>query len=168
MRPSSRMPPRVTLHLLRRHPEVRALPRPEAFARALARAGANAGEVNLILAGADLVRRLNREFRGKDRDTDVLAFDYREPAGAGPRPTRGTPDAGIWGDVFVSAEAAAAQAGERDIPVREETARLFLHGCLHLLGYRDGTPAQRKRLEAVQEILLPQVLRTGPPRTRRR
>lgn len=203
------MPPRVSLHLLRALPEGEAAP-PSAsvFARALARAGVISGEVNLILTGADEVRRLNRQFGKEDRDTDVLAFDYgsagpssetkRHPSSprkaglasvtgsadearrhpSSPRKTglasvrgsadeaRRISDAGtsretgrrIWGDVYVSAEAAWSQALERGIAPREELARLFLHGCLHLLGYRDGEPRERARMKAVQESLVRKVL----------
>jgi probable rRNA maturation factor len=64
----------------------------------------------------------------------------------------------VHGDVFVSADAARRQAEERGLPPREELARLFLHGCLHLLGWSDATPAERRRMETVQETLLPELL----------
>jgi probable rRNA maturation factor len=142
------MPPTVSIHLLKELPEAEDLPSGDAFARVLARAGASGGEVNLILTGAAQVRRLNREFRGKDLATDVLAFDYGEDRGRGR----------IWGDVFVSAEAARRQARELRLDVLEELARLFLHGCLHLLGHRDTSPGERARMEALQESLLPELL----------
>jgi probable rRNA maturation factor len=138
------MPPKVFLHLPRPLPEARTLPSRRAFGRVLERAGAHTGLVNLILADAAEVRRLNRQFLGRDRPTDVIAFDYME-----------TPQEGsIWGDVFVSAEAALEQAQEREIPVGEELARLFLHGCLHLLGYRDRARSDRTRMRRTQESLL--------------
>lgn len=176
------MLPRVTLHLPRPLPEAGPPLRSRAFARALARAGARGGEVNLILTDAAEVRRLNREFLRKDRDTDVIAFDYTEPERSfeprrnGRHP--GLPESpsapprasavrrSIWGDVYVSEEAALEQARERGIPPREELARLFLHGCLHLLGYRDGTRAERARLETVQESLLAHAL--APARSAKR
>jgi probable rRNA maturation factor len=134
--------------------------------------------VSLILTSAAELRRLNREFLGKDRDTDVITFDYTEPPrdpgarrpgnGLRPRSIRGkggTLQSGsIWGDVYVSAEAAREQARERAIPVREELARLFLHGCLHLLGHRDGTRSERVRMERAQESLLPDLLARPAPR----
>jgi probable rRNA maturation factor len=166
------MPPKVSLHRLTTPPEARRLPGARAFARILARAGAASGEVALVLTDARHVRRLHRRYAGEDRDTDVLAFEYgapvrnggatrerapRAPArrGAAGRHRRG---AAVHGDVFVSADAARRQAEERGLPPREELARLFLHGCLHLLGWRDATPAERRRMEAVQEALLPELL----------
>jgi rRNA maturation RNase YbeY len=166
------MPPKVSLHRLTTPPEARRLPGARAFARILARAGAASGEVALVLTDARHVRRLHREYAGEDRDTDVLAFEYPAPVGNGrarreraPRaPARrrgaGRPGRGaaVHGDVFVSADAARRLAEERGLPPRVELARLFLHGCLHLLGWRDATPADRRRMETVQEALLPELL----------
>lgn len=150
------MPPTVFLHLPP-GPDAAAVPPRTAFARVLARAGARRGEVTLVLVAADELRRLNRTYRRRDYDTDVLSFDYREP---------GEDQAGtLWGDVFVSADAARRQARERGIPAREELARLFLHGALHLMGYRDGTPREAARMERVQESLLRELL---APAARRR
>lgn len=202
------MPPNVSLHLPTRPPEGVRLPSSRAFARILERAGAAAGEVNLVLTSDREVRRLNREFLGKDSSTDVLAFDYLERRAPGSPSESHTPttaretwrpaqptsqaDAGrskprraaraggdrrtkrrgatsgeIWGDVFVSAETALAQASERGIAPREELARLFLHGALHLLGYRDDAALERARMEALQEALLRELLRGGGPRRAR-
>ncbi len=176
------MPPRVFINLPRPLPEARPPLSGRAFARVLGRMGVRAGEVNLILTSAAELRRLNREFLGKDRDTDVIAFEYTQPTlpAEGVHPGRGEGDTvqhgsiwgdgdtvqrgSIWGDVYVSAEAALEQARERDIPVREELARLFLHGCLHLLGYGDGTRPERDRMQEAQEGLLPHVLAFRAPR----
>jgi probable rRNA maturation factor len=172
------MPPKVSLHRLTTPPEARQLPGPRAFARALERAGAASGEVALVLTDARHVRRLHRDYAGEDRDTDVLAFEYGPADGARRRrgdararargssrsPRRhaaaASPSgaAAVHGDVFVNADAARRQAAERGLPAREELARLFLHGCLHLLGWRDATPAAARRMEAVQESLLLELL----------
>ena len=155
------MPPKVFLHRLTTPPEARRLPGPRAFARTLARAGAASGEIALVLTDARHVRRLHRQYAGRDRDTDVLAFEYGPPEADRVRAGRAKPArrrTAVHGDVFVSADAARAQAAERGLPAREELTRLFLHGCLHLLGWRDATPAARRRMEAVQEALLPELL----------
>jgi len=68
------------------------------------------------------LRRLNREFLGKDFPTDVLAFP--EPA----------PD-GFLGEIAVSVERAAAQAREYGHSTGQEVRILMLHGLLHLLGF---------------------------------
>ena len=82
------------------------------------------GAVNLLITNNAEMRRLNRQFRGKDRATDVLSF----PA------VPGLPD-GFAGDVAVSAEIAADNARRFDHTTAEEIKILALHGILHLAGY---------------------------------
>ena len=82
-----------------------------------------AGQVDVLLAGDRTVRRLNREFRGKDKTTDVLSFAAAEDVAAEHA-----------GDVAISVEAAARQAREYGHSLRDEVRVLLLHGLLHLSG----------------------------------
>jgi len=94
------------------------------------------GEMSLVLAGDALLHRLNRDFRGKDRPTDVLSF----PGAGG--------EAGL-GDVVIRVATAErnARAGERTLA--RELDVLALHGFLHVLGYDhetdDGTMDRLER-----------------------
>ena len=94
------------------------------------------GEVSLVLAGDRLLRRLNRDYRGKDRPTDVLSF----PGGGG--------EAGL-GDVVISVETAARNARALGRTLARELDVLALHGFLHVLGYDheadDGTMERLER-----------------------
>ena len=103
--------------------------RPERIRRLLGGAAAVLrvkGELSLVLAGDRLLRRLNREFRGKDRPTDVLSF----PGGGGA--------AGL-GDVVISVETAGRNARGLGRTLPQELDVLALHGFLHLLGYDHET-----------------------------
>ncbi len=80
------------------------------------------GEVSLVLAGDRLLHRLNRDYRGKDRPTDVLSF----PGGGG--------EAGL-GDVVISVETAERNARRLGRTLPQELDVLALHGFLHVLGY---------------------------------
>lgn len=82
------------------------------------------------------IRRVNRRFLKHDYPTDVLAFRLDPP---------------LFGEVVVSAEYAAAEAGRRGIPVEEELLRYVAHGILHLLGYDDHDPREKARMWARQE-----------------
>jgi probable rRNA maturation factor len=84
------------------------------------------GEVSLVLAGDRLLRRLNREYRGKDRPTDVLSF----PGGGGE---------GGLGDVVISVETAARNARSLGRTLPQELDVLALHGFLHVLGHDHET-----------------------------
>ena len=89
------------------------------------------------------MRRLNREYHGVDEPTDVLAFPLGGPAAPG-----------LLGEVIVSAETAAREAARRGLPFAREVALYALHGTLHLLGYDDHVPADRRRMRRRERALL--------------
>jgi probable rRNA maturation factor len=95
------------------------------------------GEVDVLLAGDRTLRRLNREFRGKDKATDVLSFPA--PAEFGGEHA---------GDLAISLETAGRQAAEHGHSLRDEVRVLLLHGLLHLSGMDhevdDGEMAERE------------------------
>ncbi len=92
------------------------------------------GEVSVLLTSDAHLRRLNREFRHKDRPTDVLSF----PA---PEPVNGHGSTG--GDLAVSVDTAARQAEELAHSLATELEILVLHGLLHLAGYDHETDQGR-------------------------
>jgi probable rRNA maturation factor len=81
------------------------------------------GEVEVLLASDKTLRRLNREWRGKDKATDVLSFPAAEEMAAV-----------YGGDLAVSLETAQRQAEEHGHSLRDEVRILLLHGLLHLAG----------------------------------
>jgi len=133
----------------------------EAAARLLAAEGCPAGVVSLVFVGDRVMARLNAAFAGKSRTTDVLSFDLR-PAGSARRTggpgTRAFPAlegvAPTLGEVVVSVDRARAQARERGLPLREEVARLVVHGLLHLAGHDHQRPPERRRMRAREEAWL--------------
>jgi probable rRNA maturation factor len=81
------------------------------------------GELSVLLADDRTLRKLNREWRGKDKATDVLSFPAMEEM------------AGVYaGDLAVSLETAKRQAKEQRHDLRDEVRVLLLHGLLHLAG----------------------------------
>jgi probable rRNA maturation factor len=81
------------------------------------------GEVEVLLASDKTLRRLNREWRGKDKATDVLSFPAAKEMAAV-----------YGGDLAVSLETAQRQAEEHGHSLRDEVRILLLHGLLHLAG----------------------------------
>ena len=122
--------------------------------------GANVG-VSLVIADDETVRDLNREYRGLDESTDVLAFSLNEsqvdgePAGQGFNlpPEEST----IVGEVIISYPQAVRQAREQRKPVKAEMALLVVHGVLHLLGYDHAEPDQERRMWDKQAEILARV-----------
>jgi len=93
-----------------------------------------AGDVDVLLTSDAHLRRLNREFRGKDRPTDVLSFPAPESLNGHRR---------VAGDLAISVETAARQAEERGHALATELEILVLHGLLHLAGYDHETDQGR-------------------------
>jgi len=119
------------------------------FARAIARTLAAAaphvrGDVTLLLASDEAVRRLNKRYRGKDGTTDVLSFGLAD----GRRP--GEP----FGDIVVSVDAARRQAREYDATLEREIERLVVHGALHLCGYDHHERREAARMHGLTRRVL--------------
>jgi probable rRNA maturation factor len=86
------------------------------------------GEVSVALVPDRVIRRLNREYAGIDRATDVLSFP------AAPLPAASPAPAGL-GDVVIATGVARRQARDAGHSYATELRVLALHGLLHLLGY---------------------------------
>lgn len=92
------------------------------------------------------IRAMNRVHLGRDGVTDVITFGFR-PAGD---------KAPIIGDVYIAPDVARASARANGVAMREEVARLVVHGSLHALGYDhpDGEGRMRSAMWRKQERLV--------------
>jgi probable rRNA maturation factor len=119
------------------------------------------GQVTVLLTTDEAIRGLNRQFRGKNKATDVLSFPAFSP-GFGPAAER------VAGDLAISVTTALRQANEQGHPLWTEIKVLILHGLLHLAGFDheidDGAMARRE-LKLRAKLKLPQGLieRAGSP-----
>ena len=96
------------------------------------------GEVSLLLTDDDEIQTLNRDWRGKDKPTDVLSFPTSEM------------DRPFLGDIAVSFGVTRADAKTKEIALDQHLSHLLIHGLLHLLGHdhKDDTEAhEMERLE---------------------
>lgn len=122
--------------------------------------------ISLVVADDETVHGLNRDFRGLDEPTDVLAFplwesrldeddDGSDGNGSldGLPPESGAP----VGEVVISYPQAAKQAREGRKLVRAEMALLVVHGVLHLLGYDHADDCEKQHMWAVQDDVLARV-----------
>ncbi|MGY8798879.1 MAG: rRNA maturation RNase YbeY [Longimicrobiales bacterium] len=114
------------------------------------RGAADQAEVSLTLVSDEEITSLNREYLGKDRPTDVIAFNLGD-------------EHVPLGDVYVCVSQAERQAVELNVSVKEELTRLAIHGTLHVMG--EDHPEGLDRLESpmfvLQERLLSEVLAGG-------
>ncbi|MGQ0703677.1 MAG: rRNA maturation RNase YbeY [Gemmatimonadales bacterium] len=115
-----------------------------AAARTVLRAEARRADLAIAFVGRDRMRALNRQWKGQDRVTDVLAFPLPDP--------RGT----LVGDIYICPWQAAQEATVRRIPLGEELTRLIVHGVLHVLGRKhpEGNGRTRSPMWERQEHLV--------------
>ena len=118
---------------------------------ALVRAVAQADKVrdamiSVTFVDSKFMTRLNRVHLGHAGSTDVISFAFREPVGSGV----------IVGDVYICPDVAREHAARLGLSVREETARLVVHGTLHVLGHEhpDGAGRTHSPMWVKQERLL--------------
>lgn len=88
-------------------------------------------QVSLLICGDIRIQQLNRDYRNKDKATDVLSF----PAHENLRKISPAEDDVFLGDLAISIPTARRQAKEFNITVWDEFIHLYFHGLLHLLGY---------------------------------
>ena len=108
-------------------------------------------EVSITLTNDEYIHKLNLEYRGLDRPTDVLSFafvDSQEPEVAGGMETE------ILGDIIISVERAYAQAQEYGHSLERELSFLTVHGMLHLLGYDHMEEEERMEMEQMQRDIM--------------
>ena len=117
------------------------------------------GHVSVLLTTDRNIRRINRQFRGKDKATDVLSF---------PAEPRVQKQENVAGDLAVSVQTALRQAREQRHALTVELKVLMLHGLLHLAGYdheRDNGLMARREQVLRTRLKLPRGLieRSGDP-----
>ncbi|MBX7097530.1 MAG: rRNA maturation RNase YbeY [Myxococcaceae bacterium] len=103
-------------------------------------------ELSLSVVGDRRMRALNRDWRGKDRATDVLSF----PSGA----VRVRGQRWPLGDLVISLETAKRAAAEHGERLSRELDRYLAHGLLHLLGHDHLRPAEARRMALAEARLL--------------
>lgn len=108
--------------------------------------GEGSAELGIMFVDDQRMRSLNRQYRGKDRTTDVLAFAMREA----PRSS-----AGLLGDVVIAVPTAARQAKEGQRSLDEELTVLLVHGILHLCGYdHERSEKEARRMHRRERMIL--------------
>lgn len=107
--------------------------------------------VNIILVDNAKIREINREYRGVDRETDVISFALNDFEVTFP-----------WereelGDIYISVEKALEQSREYCHSFDRELVYLAVHGLLHLLGYDHLEEAEKKEMRQEEEKIMAEV-----------
>jgi len=108
-------------------------------------------EASIVLANNDLLQVLNREYREKDKPTNILTFaaiDSEEPYNEGVL---------SLGDVILSFEVIKKEAIEKNVPFMDHVKHLVAHGVLHLLGYDHEDDNDATDMETLEIRILEQL-----------
>lgn len=115
--------------------------------------GEMAGEANELtvrIVGPEESQTLNREYRGKDKPTNVLSFEFENPPGL--------IDLGeelpYLGDLVICAEIVEAEAKAQNKPLESHWAHMVVHGTLHLQGYDHHDDDEAEEMEALEKEIL--------------
>jgi probable rRNA maturation factor len=109
-------------------------------AEAARRSGRLRGGFTILLADNETLRRLNRDFRGKDKPTNVLSF----PAG----------DADYRGDIAIAYGVTKKEAKDAGKSLADHASHLVVHGVLHLAGYDHERPKDAGLMEPLEVKIL--------------
>ena len=103
-------------------------------------------EISLVLADDDFVHILNRDYRGKDKPTNVLSFENAD------KPPQGQP--WLAGDIIIAYQTVLKEAKEQDKTFCAHLAHLLIHGTLHLQGYDHLNARQAKKMESLETNIM--------------
>ena len=120
-------------------------------------------EVNVLLTNNEEIHKINKEYRGIDRPTDVLSFpmvDYDKPANFDPLENASEDyfnfETGelVLGDIIISVDKVYEQAESYGHSLERELGFLVAHSMLHLFGYDHMEEEEREQMEARQREIL--------------
>ena len=112
----------------------------KALANKIFQAEKGASPINIIITDDVSVRTLNKDYRNKNKTTDVLSFVWN--------------DEDLLGEVYISYEQVCKQAPRFDNTEQEEMERVLAHGILHIMGYDHIKESDRKVMRAKEEFYL--------------
>lgn len=106
-------------------------------------------EVSLVLANDAFIQTLNRDYRGKNKPTNVLSFETGAPH------QKGTP--WLAGDIIVAYETVVRESSEQGKSFESHLAHLLIHGALHLQGEDHLTDKQASKMETHETTIMEQL-----------
>ena len=104
------------------------------------------GALHLVIVNDREIAKLNRDYRGKAKPTDVLSFSYIDESNF--------PGENLIGEIVISLPTACKQARDHRKTLTQELQFLFVHGLLHIFGYDHEKPSERKIMFDLQDNIL--------------
>ena len=103
--------------------------------------GKQLGDVSVIFCDDEYLLRINEEYLNHSYYTDIITFDYCE-------------NSVISGDLYISLERITENAEKFKTTFKKELYRVIFHGLLHLVGYKDKTPAEQLIMRNKEDFYL--------------
>ena len=110
--------------------------------------------MSVIFVDPEEIHQINKTYREIDRPTDVISFALRDEADD----YEMMEDDNELGDIFINVQAIVDQASEYGHSMRREVCFLFTHGLLHLLGYDNMCEEDEKKMFALQDVILDDIV----------
>ena len=111
-------------------------------------------EVAVRLTDDGEVRALNRDYRGKDKATNVLSFPMIQPDLLDTVTQNSDDGEVLLGDIVLAHGVCAAEATDKGVTLADHVAHLIVHGILHLLGHDHGDDAAAEAMEGLERAAL--------------
>ena len=111
--------------------------------------GASIDDLGVVLSDHATVLELNKTYLSHDYITDVLSFPLNDPDGTA-----------VDGEIYVDLDTALERHAEFGVTFQAEACRYIVHGLLHLLGYDDGTPAEKNTMRMKEDQYLEHVIKS--------
>lgn len=111
-------------------------------------------EVAVRFTSDDEVHVLNRQYRDKDKPTNVLSFPMIQPDLMEAVTENSDDGEVLLGDIVLAHGVCAAEAVERKVSVEDHATHLIVHGLLHLLGYDHMDDAEAEAMEEMERAAL--------------
>jgi probable rRNA maturation factor len=113
--------------------------------KVLQQEGKTAGNISYLFCTDDSLLAINRQFLKHDFYTDIITFDYSS-------------EEKIEGEIFISIDRVKENAHTFKQPFQKELMRTIIHGVLHLCGYKDKSPADKKKMRAKEDEAISHII----------
>ncbi len=102
-------------------------------------------EVTIRIVETDESQQLNRDYRGKDKPTNVLSFPFEAPPEV---------EIDLLGDLIICQQVVEKEANEQNKPLNAHWAHMVIHGSLHLLGYDHMEDEEAEEMESIETEIM--------------
>lgn len=99
-------------------------------------------ELNIIFCSDAYLLNINKRHLAHDYYTDIITFDLSEKKGP------------LHSEIYISVDRVRDNATSLTVPFNRELHRVIFHGLLHLMGYKDKSPSDQKKMRTAEDKLL--------------